>query len=312
MKRILILASGLIVATAVAGQDDVLDVIAQKSKTLKFSGTRVVSLVKAGKVEKHEEYITKSGPNMRIEFSKESPFHGQIIVETANERKHYFPDQNEIWVFPTFGRHQFESIRGSYRDRKRGGKVSTGEGETIAGIRTTKVRMADRDSNPIFDLFVEMKTGITLKRVMYDPTGSTIGSFEFTKVTMNPRLLQSAFTIQRNGAKIVRPIDLLRRKASGMNIEAYTLKSSSYRLESVFVRDIKGVKVLIQNFVRPDSRITLFATKSGLGSNEIVGFKRKELSSYVWQLNGVTLVLMGSESQDALKTLSRQVAEDQP
>ncbi|HLO97851.1 MAG TPA: hypothetical protein VK171_04575 [Fimbriimonas sp.] len=313
MRPYFLIGFGVLSAAAFAGGDDILDVLSQKAKGLKYSGTRVISLVRAGKIERHEEYVTRSGSNMRIEFSRESPFHGQIIVETANERRHYFPDQNEIMVFPTFGRHQFDSVRGSFRDRKRGAKITTGEGENIVGFRTSKIRMADRDGNPIFDVYADMKSGLTLKRVMYDPAGGTIGTFEFTKLTLNPKLMANAFSIQRNGAKIVRPIDLLRRKATSIGMEPVTLKSGSpFKLETVFVREIKGIKVLVQNFVKPDSRITLFATKSSLGSNDMMGFKRKELSSHMWQLNGVTLILMGSESQDALKALARQVAEDQP
>ena len=77
-----------------------------KAKTLRFSGTRSVTVVRAGRVQTHNEYVTKDGMNLRIEFAPGSPFAGQIIVETKEERKHYFPDKNEIHENPSFGKRQ--------------------------------------------------------------------------------------------------------------------------------------------------------------------------------------------------------------
>jgi len=73
----------------------------EKSRDLRFSGTRMVTVVRAGKVESHQEFVTKDGPNMRVEFAKDSKYAGQIIIETASFRRHYFPDRNEIKESPS-------------------------------------------------------------------------------------------------------------------------------------------------------------------------------------------------------------------
>ena len=68
------------------------------SNRLRYSGTRTVSIRRAGVVETHEEYITRDGSSMRIEFGTGSKLAGQIIVEDRTQRRHYLPDRNEIHV----------------------------------------------------------------------------------------------------------------------------------------------------------------------------------------------------------------------
>ena len=282
-----------------------------RAKSLRFSGTRSVTVVRAGKVATHNEYVTKDGSNLRIEFATGSPFAGQIIVETNEERKHYFPDKNEIHEFPSFGKRQFEGFRSSFRGTK-GGKLTFGAslGGVIVGLKCTKYQLSDSENNPIAQVFIEPNSGMVVKRVIFDPTGNIAGSYEFVSLTLNPKIQPGAFKIVRKGATIVRPIDLLRKSCGSIGIPALILaKATGYKLENVYVRDVNGSKVLVQNYGKDDSRLTMFVTKSQLNASDLKKYNRGELASYVRTLNGLTIVLMGDQTEDQLRTLSSQVSE---
>jgi outer membrane lipoprotein-sorting protein len=281
----------------------------EKAKALRFSGVRKVTVVRAGRIQTHSEYVTKDGSNLRIEFSKESPFYGQIIVESTQDRRHYFPDKNEIRVYPSFGKKQFEAFRGGFRS-PRGGtpKFETANGGVISGFHCTRYQLSDKDSNPIVQVFLEPHSGMILKRVVFDPTGDISGSYEFTSLTLNPTIQKGAFTISRRNAKVIRPIDELRFQAKGLGVPALSLKAATgYKLSSVYVREMSGSKTIIQNYFQGDSYVTLFITKSALDPNDLRKFNRGELRSYSRTLKGVTLVLIGDQPEERLRTLSNQV-----
>ncbi|MEI7986111.1 MAG: hypothetical protein WCI55_10825, partial [Armatimonadota bacterium] len=251
-----------------------------KAKNLRFSGTRTVTFVRAGRVDSHNEYVTKDGPNLRIEFAAGSPFAGQIIVETASERKHYFPDKNEIHEFPSFGKKQFEGFRTNFRG-SRSGKTNFGSsnGGVIAGLKCTKYQLSDSQNNPMVQIFVEPRSGMMVKRVMFDPTGNIAGSYEFVSVTLEPKIQPGAFKIVRKGAVVIRPIDDLRRECKELGIPSILLaKKSGYQLENVYVRDIKGSKVVVQSYGKEDSRITVFLTRSQLNASDLKRYNRGELT----------------------------------
>jgi hypothetical protein len=282
-----------------------------RSKNLRFSGTRTVTIVRAGRVDSHNEYVTKDGPNLRIEFAAGSPFAGQIIVETQNQRKHYFPDKNEIHEFPSFGKKQFEGFRPNFRGGKGGPThFDTSVGGTIAGLRCTKYQLSDSNNNPLAQIFIEPQSGLLVKRVLFDPSGNIAGSYEFVSVSLDPKIQPGAFKIVHKGAATVRPIDTLRKQSATLGMIPIGLpRTSGYQLENAYVREIKGSKVLVQIYVKEDSRLTLFMTKSAMDSSELKRFNRGELASYVRTLNGVTIILMGDQTEDRLRTLSSQLSE---
>jgi hypothetical protein len=281
-----------------------------KAKTLRFSGTRTVTVVRAGRVESHNEYVTKDGSNLRIEFAPGSQYAGQIIIETSTERKHFFPEMNEIHEYPSFGRRQFEGFRSSMRGSRGKPQFSSTDGGVIAGLHVSRYQLSDAQNNPIAQIFVEPRSGLTVKRVIFDATGNVAGSYEFTSVTLGPKIQQGAFKIARKGATIIRPIDVLRKQCGILGVPALSLsKNSGYQLENVYVREVKGSKVLAQTYGKEDSRVTVFLTKSPLNPSDLRKFNRGELNSYVRTLNGVTLVIMGDQPEDRLRTLSTQISE---
>ncbi len=282
-----------------------------KAKTLRFSGTRSVTVVRAGRVQTHNEYVTKDGMNLRIEFAPGSPFAGQIIVETKEERKHYFPDKNEIHENPSFGKRQFEGFRTNFRGSKGGpSHYESSAGGVIAGLTCTKYQLSDSQNNPIAQIFVEPRSGMLVKRIVFDPTGNIAGSYEFISITLDPKIQPGAFKISRKGATVIRPIDELRKHAKALGIPAMSLpRSSGYLLENAYVRDIKGAKVIVQTYGKEESRLSVFLTKSPLNASDLRRSNRGELSSSVRTLNGLTLVVMGDQSEERLRTLSNLLSE---
>jgi hypothetical protein len=283
----------------------------ERSKSLRFSGTRTVMVIRAGQVQSHNEYVTKDGENLRIEFAKGSPYAGQIIVETSEERKHYFPDRNEIREYPSFGKRQFEGVRAVFRSPRGGAShIESSNGGVIAGLHCTKYQVSDSFNNPIVQVFIEPNSGMLAKRVLFDPTGNIAGSYEFVSVNLNPNIQKSAFKIFRKGAKIIRPIDELKKQGAILGMPALSLgRSSGYRLESVYVREVKGSKVIVQNYGKDDSRITVFMTKSELNPADLKKYNRGELASDVRTLNGLTIVVMGDQPEERLRALSNLLSE---
>src|SRR5437016_6328420 len=66
----------------------------------KFSGERVVEFQQGPNRRSHVEYVLHQGLNSRVWFPPGSQFGRQVIIETANERLHYFPGRNEVEVLP--------------------------------------------------------------------------------------------------------------------------------------------------------------------------------------------------------------------
>ena len=282
----------------------------EKSRDLRFSGTRMVTVVRAGKVESHQEFVTKDGPNMRVEFAKDSKYAGQIIIETASFRRHYFPDRNEIKESPSNTRRQFELMRGMRGQRASNLKSAVGDGGSIAGIKALKMTMSDGDGNRVLELFGDARSGLILKRVVYDPTGSVAGSFEFKQVKFNPAIQASTFVLNRKGATYIRPIDELKRYATELGVKPYSFaEKGGMVLEGVNVRTMQDAKSIVQWFSMNDTRYTLFLTKADVSAEQLQRFGRGELKSVVWKLNGMTLVLMGMDSEESLRQLSKKVVD---
>ena len=277
----------------------------EKSKKLRFSGTRLVTFYRAGKAESHEEYLTKDGARMRIEFSKNSPFAGQVIIETPEVRKHYYPDRNELKESPAAGRRQFENFRfGGVR----GAKPVISDGGFLLGMKLTRVQYLDPMKNPTFEVFIDLKSGLAVKRVIYGPCGNVAGSFEFKSLNLNPKISKDAFTFNRKGVKVIRPIDDLFAKAKELGVSPYGFSSKdAYKLDGVNLREMRGKKVLILNYAMSDSRLTMFLMNPDADLAEIQKSSRRQQGFYAWKEAGATIILIGDASQDELQNLAKRV-----
>lgn len=315
MRRALLLLPILALGAISAAQEMRSDVPAVlrkaflKGRNTKYTGTRVVVFRRGKDTTQHTEYVTRDGPRLRIEFPRESDFAGQVIVETKKERRHYFPEKNEIHVLPPRREEAFERIArlvNSPRDRFR---FNTGPDETIAGKNAEQVVVSDSSGNVIQRLYIEPSTGLVLKRQLFDAVGTRVGGFEFTEVDLRPRISGDVFRLVRRGARIVTPIQLLEELAKREGFRPLALPASDgVRLEWSGVGNIDGENVLIQSYAVPDGRLSLFQLKRIVNPERLSKFARGRVKFVYWRRDGRTFVLVGNQSAEELRRLAEPVA----
>jgi outer membrane lipoprotein-sorting protein len=261
--------------------------------------------------ERHEEYIIRDGDRVRIEFPKDSPFGGQIIVEDGKDRRHYLPDRNEIRVLPprqdeAYG-HLLRMVRGNHGHRLT--FAVNGQGR-VAGYLTTQIAAVDDSGNIIQRLYIEPKTGAVLKRTLFDPVGTEMGGSWFSSVDLTPKIDPKMFRIVRKGAVVVRPEDTLRQLASTNGFILRTLPmKTGYRLEDVRVFRPMGEVVLMQVFTGSNGRISMFQLGRTIDEERLKEFGRRRFRTYTWTDEGRSFVLVGTQTQDSLERLGRSVTD---
>ncbi len=280
--------------------------------TVRLHGVRTVEFHFGKNADHHEEYVTRDGEFVRIEFPSNSKFSGQIIVEDGKERRHYFPDKNEIRVLPP---RREEALNKLIRLSKGGfGKrfqIKLGSGEKVAGYPTATISVEDSDGNVVDKIFIEPKTGAVLKRYIFDKAGTRVGMFEFQEVDLHPaRFSPELFKIERKGAKVVTPYDNLRRLALKEGFEnVYLPRYTGYLLEWVKVQKEQGSPVLIQVYSCDERKLTMFQIKGNLDQAQLNKFVRSEFKVKTWRMNGETFVLMGGHDMEALNHLAKVLGE---
>ena len=250
----------------------------------------------------------RDGERTRVDFPEGSKFQGHIIVETRSERKEFFPLTNELLISPP--RHE-EAQQRLMHLAERGAKgnvvFSTAPGQRVAGQSTQQLVVSDRQGNVLQRLYIEPRTGVLLKRDVFDPGGARIASFEFTEIDLNPPPFdRSMFRFERRGVKVVTPYDELRTIATKNRFMPYSLPlSSGYRLDEVRLMRPHGEDVLTQTYVSPHGKVSLFEVRSALSPEKLKGFARGDLHFSSWQSGAYTFVLMGSLDQAELDRLAQ-------
>lgn len=281
----------------------------QASRTLRYSGTRTVEFKRGPDRDSHVEYVVRDGARTRIEFPGSSPVSGQIIVENERERQHYFPDVNEIHIMASRREEIASRLIGMMRDLGGRAEVRVTDGDKVAGMPTSLVTIGEREGNVLQKLWVHQRTGLLLKRELFDSVGSRVGFFEFSEVNLNPDIQPSDFRILRKNAKMLTPLDLVRRFSRQSGFEPLTIRSESeVQLDEVRVIRLAQEPVLVQTYKSPIGPLTLFQTKGDVDRRAFERMARIEkFNSWVWTQGGKTLALIGNQSETELKRLSRLV-----
>ncbi len=283
--------------------------LANSSATsLRFTGVRLIKFRRAGVEEVNEEIVTRDGRRSRVEF-RNGPLNGQIIVENGKERKHFFPDRNEVRVSESRPEEGVLRIGRFWRERNnRALKFRTSPGGEVAGIETEKVEMLDKDGNPILSLSIDPKSGLVMKRVFFDRVGTVTGQFEFKSVRFNPKIAPDAFKIDRKGVNIVRPVDDVRRVAAAEKLPALMLSpKTGFVLEGARSSNLRGTAVMAQFYTAPSGRLSLFVTKDKLEPERFQRMGRGRTSAHVWTSDGVFFALVGDLLPAQLKALSSKM-----
>lgn len=276
---------------------------------LRYSGERTVIFRRGSERRKHVEYVLKDGPRIRLEFPDDSPMAGQVVVENGQERRHFFPALNEIHIGPAMHDDSFEKLRMFIkRDRDNDFKMSTSSGDTIAGVRTTQVEFKDPRGNVAQRLWIDERTGMILKRELYDAVGGVVGAFEFSKVNFSPVIQRDDFQIVRRGAKVISPEELARRlmRENGM-VQAFLTERGYKLMASRVLGRTAEAKVLFLTYETGKAPLSLVQVKGEIEPDKLKRFGGRMFKSYSWQNQGRSFVLIGDMPVDALQRLSRKV-----
>lgn len=275
----------------------------------RYSGERVVELREGPERIRNREIIWKDGTRVRVEYGQGSRSFGQIIVDRGKGRLHYFPDQNEIHVSPSSHGDALMRLVKSIQMGVRGnGKVVVGEGDPVAGHRTSKVQVLDPRGHVWQALWIEPRTGVILKREFYDRVGTRDGYFEFTKINFQPILRNDDFEIKVPGAKVISQADLaLRLMKKGQFLKVFLEEGPELELQSS--RVFGNGSVLALHYSSPKGILSFMQAKGQLEPKMLEHRRRDGQNVYAWERSGKSFVLIGPHTESQLRALSQRTHE---
>lgn len=276
----------------------------RSSDTLRYTGVRLVRFRRGPDRTEFKEFIIKDGSRTRIEFPEDSPYAGQIIVETPTERRHYYPDSNEIRVTPPRREFAFGRLLSGPRRSGRGAvKFTIREGDRVAGRSTVLALVTDDKGNTLQKIWIDESTALILKREMLDPVGAPVAHFEFTRVNFNPRIVAEDFLIRRAGAVVVTALDLAKRLcAEHKMMPVFLPESSRFQLEFSRVSKIGDVPVFVQFYRKGEVGLSLYQY-AGSGRSDS-GRRPRDFESYSWSREGRNFSLVGKLTRLELEKLA--------
>lgn len=276
---------------------------------LRYSGTRIVEFKVGSEVTRHIEFVRRDGERTRIEFPPDSEFAGQVIVEDGDRRRHFMPDTNEILMLPARREEAFERLRGMLQLVRQGQlKVEAAPGGTVAGFNTESVALMDASGNVVQRLWINPRSGMILKREMFDRVGTRVGYFEFTKAELAPIFRPNEFDLARRGAREVTPEMQMRRLAQQAGLPAATIPADSgYRLESARLLRLGGEPVLAQTYLGRAARLSLFVVKNRVDERRIRTLAGQDFNVQIWTAGNVTYALVGSVPRPQLAAIARSM-----
>ncbi|MBI5705696.1 MAG: hypothetical protein HZC36_01775 [Armatimonadetes bacterium] len=283
----------------------------ENGSKLRFSGTRVVEFKRGSERRTHTEYIWKDGTRLRITFPADSEFAGQIIVEDENSREHYFPGKNEIEVMAPRREETLTRMIGFMaRPGSPSPKFVTGDSETVASQRCTPIAICDPKGNAFARFWIEPRTGMVLKRELYDPAGGVVGSLSFTAVSFRfrPRPGDFDLPMKITGATRLTPEMLARRlmKEKGM-IEVFLPADEGFKLEGSRLLGSREKPTLMLFYRGEKGHLTLHQVEGNVDLSRLRGMAGRDLRVYAWQARGRTFALMGQIGEDELKRLAGRI-----
>ena len=278
-------------------------------RTARYTGIRTVEFKKEGEWVKHIEFVSKDGIKSRTEFPDDSAYAGQIIVDNGKERMHFYPDRNEIEVEPAHLHEGIDKDRGEGEHHRQLLRTVTAGG-SVAGYDTQEVTVSDQNGNVMQQMWIEPKTGVRLKLVLFDRVGSRAGSYEFSKINFRPTFAPGDFTIDRKGALIVRPAEQARRLALKLGLTPLVLgENSGFQLQNARVIHPGKQDVLVQTYVGDAGRFTFFQLRGDVDENRLSRFARGRLSTYSWKRGDEAFALVGNLSQDQLGQIAKTLGD---
>lgn len=291
-------------------REPILQKLMQARGRLRFSGTRTVMIKVDGDRLRVVEHVLRDGFRQRTEFADGSPNEGQIIVEDEQRRQHYFPGRNEILILPPRADEIYGRFRRQLREVSNGRlKFKSGPGGVIAGVPTEMGEIVDQQGNPVQRFWIDMRTGMMLKRELYDPVGGMAGAFEFTRINYEPVISRGDFELVRRGAKLVSPSDLLQQVSQQTDIRPMRLpESSPYKLEDVRPLDLPNGTGMIQVYTGgDDGRFSFFIVRGNVDPQRLRRLLGQSLNFVAWRKGDLAFALMGDLPKRELDQIADQL-----
>ena len=279
------------------------------ANSLKYSGQRTVEFLQGAQRRVHSEYVLQDGENARVWFPVDSPYSGQVIVETPRGRQHYYPKRNLIETLPPKREEALVGLRNWIQHPGKSLQISVLPGEPAAGRRTDLLTVADGQGRLRQRLWIDSQTGLVLRRELLDVTGMRVGFFEFSNVDYDPIIRPGDFEIRVRGARVVTLEDKVRQLATKNKMLPIMIPGGQgFVLDSANIERQAGMVVLHETYMGPRGKLSLFEVA---GDVNLQGIQppQKAFSFYGWVMSNHTFALVGNYALVRLRSLARQLGE---
>lgn len=273
---------------------------------LRFSGERIVQIRQGADLKVHTELVIQDGANSRVWFTPDSPLFGQVIVETAKERRQYYPRRNVIEVLPPRNEEAYLRLRQWIQHPSPNTRLTTSKGDSVAGRPTDLGVVSDARGNVRQRLWIDSQTGLVLRREVLDDVGDRRDYFEFTKINYNPVVLPEDFRIIVKGARIVTLTDKVGILAKQFQMLDLVLpRSTGFTLDGVNMMKPANITALHESYVGPRGKLSLFQVQGAVDLRAFRPTNARGVQLYPWQMSGRSFALVGTYPIDELRELAQ-------
>ncbi|MFM9873279.1 MAG: hypothetical protein ACKVQS_07420 [Fimbriimonadaceae bacterium] len=279
------------------------DKVNRSGQTISYAAVRDVSIRSASGPRTFEEQILRSKGMLYLSYPKGSQFADQQIYERGGQRYTYTKSTNELRVAPARGGF-IETVELLKKASSLDG-VTIKVGDAVAGRPTIYIEIpSSRGRGGSHRLWIDREKYVVLKRTFGSTATDEIGGFEIIRIDYSAKISSSKFNWPK-GAKVISVLDDLKRLAKELKLQPLVLKNSGkMALVSVGQMEFRGQKILRQFYTDGDKRLSLFTMKE---TDDSIEFRPGRVQMYQWNVNGMTLVLIGDYTESELKQLSKSV-----
>jgi outer membrane lipoprotein-sorting protein len=273
--------------------------------TWKFSGTRVVEVRNGSARTQDREHVLRDGAKSRTFFPRDSARFGEVIVETPKERRAFDPKKNTILI--TRG-------MGAGTDRlslltRRGGKFTDEKADKVADRDTRVVSVSDERGRVQQRIWIDTKTGVILKRELYDMVGARESFFEFKTIDFSPTLAPGDFTLNVPGAKLLTTYDVAKEHGVSIGITPVFLPKDKFPLDTARIVRSPAGPFLHMTFASEEGMVSLFQAKGKLPTDRMSNGKGNRFTVVAWVSNNNSFALIGRGSAEKLERIARLIGK---
>lgn len=280
---------------------------------LRYAGIRTVTIRDGTGTRTYSERVLRQGRNVRIEFGDDSPFAGQYVIETPQERLHVVPATNEVRVLVP--RREDTSLF-PFRGRLLGGRprIVEADGGRVAGVATRRLDCFDVQNRPLQKLWIDPVRGAILKREIYDPLGNLSAKFEFTRILYDADIQAQAFDTRQLPGQRVTALDVLKRAARQANLPMALLPpASGFVLDTARVIDLGGNSgILMHLYTSTDARLSVYVLRGQVNRQRLDRLAQGGYRTFVMRRDEYSVVLVGGLVAADLERLARSLRLEQP